>query len=82
MNSEDKTSPKGTISPLTLSVDELAVLLGVSQRHIHRLNAAEKIPRPIRLGHCLKFLCSDIHAWLKAGAPDRRTWEAMKGKYL
>ena len=42
------------------------------------MNAAGKLPKPIRLGRSVRWPVFEIEAWLAAGAPDRETWEAMK----
>ena len=66
--------------PLAFSAQQLADRLGgVSLRHIRRLDSAGKIPRPIRLGRSVRWPVQEIKDWMDAGAPDRRTWEAMKG---
>ncbi len=66
-------------NPLAFSAQQLADRLGVSLRHIRRLDSAGKLPRPIRLGRSCRFSVAEIESWLDAGAPDRQRWEAMKG---
>jgi predicted DNA-binding transcriptional regulator AlpA len=45
------------------------------------MNASGKLPKPLRLnGHSIRWAVEDIRAWLAAGAPDRRVWEALKGQ--
>lgn len=62
-----------------LSVRELSSMLSLSRRQIHRLNACHKIFAPVRIGGSLRFSAKECADWLAAGAPDRQTWEAMKG---
>ena len=52
--------------------------LSLSKRQIFRLNSCGKIPTPIRIGGAVRWDSQECAAWLAAGAPDRRTWEAMK----
>ena len=52
--------------------------LSLSKRQIFRLNSYGKIPAPIRIGGAVRWSAQDVSDWLAAGAPDRRTWEAMK----
>ncbi len=52
--------------------------LSLSKRQIFRLNSCGKIPAPIRIGGAVRWSAEEISAWLAAGAPDRRTWEARK----
>ena len=61
-----------------LSAKSLGQMLSLSKRQIFRLNSCGKIPAPIRIGGSIRWDESTISEWLKAGAPDRKTWEAMK----
>ena len=64
--------------PLALSAVELARLLGVSLRHVRRLDSAGKLPKPIRLGRAVRWRVNEVNDWMAVGAPDRRTWETIK----
>lgn len=66
-----------TLSPLAYSASQLADKLGVSLRHIRRMDSAGLLPKPIRLGRSVRWPADTIHAWVKAGAPDRKRWEQM-----
>ena len=62
-----------------ISCKQLGKRLSLSCRQIHRLNSCHKLPAPIRIGGSLRFdLENDIKPWLAAGAPDRKTFEAMQ----
>lgn len=61
-----------------LNAKALGQMLSLSKRQIFRLNSAGKIPKPIRIGGAVRWHAEEIAAWLGAGAPDRRTWEARK----
>ncbi len=52
--------------------------LSLSKRQIFRLNSCGKIPAPIRIGASVRWCAQECANWLAAGAPDRKTWEAMK----
>jgi len=78
MRNAGKAETNGQSLIMALSAAELAQALGVSLRHVHRMNTAGKIPRPIRLSRSVRWPIQEIQAWLAAGAPDRRTWEAIK----
>jgi predicted DNA-binding transcriptional regulator AlpA len=73
----EKTNKRNEIQLLTAK--ELGVLLNLSKRQIFRLNSCGKIPAPIRIGGSVRWAESTIVGWLQAGAPDRKTFEAMKG---
>jgi len=66
-------------APLALSARELAGRLGVSLRHVRRMDSAGMLPRPCRLGRAVRWPTETIDAWLRAGAPDRRRWEQVEG---
>jgi len=55
------TKPKGTA---TYTVADLAEMLGVSERHVHRLKQAKEIPGLIRLGGRIVFSKVVIDKWL------------------
>jgi predicted DNA-binding transcriptional regulator AlpA len=61
---------------LTVRRRRLARLLDVSERHLQAMNSAGKLPRPMKLGRCRVWYLAEIRAWLRAGCPDRQTWEA------
>jgi predicted DNA-binding transcriptional regulator AlpA len=46
----------------------------------HRMNSAGQVPRPVKLAGSVRWLRAELLAWLQAGAPDRKAWEAMKRK--
>jgi predicted DNA-binding transcriptional regulator AlpA len=56
----------------------LAALLDVSVRTVHRLDSRGAIPRALALGRCRRWSVDEIKAWIKAGAPPRRQWIAMR----
>ena len=61
-----------------LNVKEVAAMLHVSQRQIWRLKAAGMLPKPVKVGECVRWLLSDIEAWLEMGCPLRREFEQRK----
>ena len=52
-----------------IDIDRLAVRLGCSTRHVRRLAACGRIPRPIKLGALLRWIKADIDQWITAGCP-------------
>ena len=61
-----------------LSTDAVSQILSLSKRTVHRLNSSGLIIKPLRISGSVRYLESELLAWIKAGMPDRRTWEAMK----
>jgi predicted DNA-binding transcriptional regulator AlpA len=70
-------SNTGTTEKLLRAVD-VGRILNLSKRQIFRLNSSGKIPAPIRIGGAVRWAESTIAEWLAAGAPDRKTLEAMQ----
>jgi predicted DNA-binding transcriptional regulator AlpA len=66
--------------PVRLCVDAagFARLIGVSVRQVYRLRDAGRLPAPIEFGGCVRWSLREIEAWIAAGAPRRREWEAMR----
>ena len=67
-----------TPAPLAVSAKQLAAMLGVSLRTIRAMDTGGKLPRPIRLGRCVRWNLTELQRWIDAGAPPRIQWEAMK----
>lgn len=68
------------LRPLVVDARKLAKLLSCGLRTIRTMDAAGRLPRPLRLGgNLVRWDLREIAAWLQAGAPDRATWEARRG---
>lgn len=76
-------NPNPELSPplgeaLAVNVRQLAKMLGVSPRHVERLDEAGKLPSPIRLGRSKRWPLdgsAGIRAWIAAGCPSRNAME-------
>lgn len=73
MNKEVKQSAE-----MLLSTEAVAQILSLSKRTVHRLNSSGLIIKPLRISGSVRYLESELLAWIRAGMPDRRSWEAMK----
>ena len=62
---------------LTVNAKQAAAMLNVSVRQLWRLNSTGRLPRPIRLGHCVRWRRAEIEAFVEAGCPTREKWEAI-----
>lgn len=58
-----------SITPVLLTIEDLSRTLGCSTRHVRRLAASGRIPRPIKLGALLRWIKADIDQWITAGCP-------------
>ncbi len=61
-----------------LTAQSLGKMLSLSKRQIFRLNSCGKLPKALRIGGSVRWMESTVAQWLKAGAPDRKTFEAMQ----
>ena len=78
MKQESQEQVVGNTQAIAISASDLAQLLGVSLRQVWRLNAAGRLPSPVRLGGSVRWNREEIVQWFEAGCPDRQTWEARK----
>jgi excisionase family DNA binding protein len=52
-----------------LTAKQLAELLNVSERHIYRMNASGKLPRPKRIGRCVRWDPDEVRRMLGGDGP-------------
>jgi predicted DNA-binding transcriptional regulator AlpA len=62
--------------PLLLTANQVAALFGKSVRAWHTWDAQGLVPRPIRISRSTYWRSDEISAWIDAGCPRRREWEA------
>ena len=80
-----KADPAEGVRPIAarlLDVNQVAMLLGVCVATIERLDAAGRLPSPVRLTRYKRWDLAELNLWLKhktpAGdLPDRKAWAAM-----
>lgn len=68
------------IRPEAVDAAQAAVIAGVSISKWRQMDADGLCPSPIQLGtgRCPRWLYGEILCWLKAGAPSRARWSAMR----
>ena len=71
---------RGRLMVKALNVKELSEILSVSQRHVWRLSAAERLPRPVRMGRSVRWLERDIQEWLDMRCPSRAVFEKRRAR--
>jgi predicted DNA-binding transcriptional regulator AlpA len=64
---------------LVLTAPEVADLLGISIRHLWRMNAKQLLPEPVRMGGTTRWRRTDIQKWVELGCPDRPSFLTQKG---
>lgn len=67
-----------TAAAILMTAPQAAALLGRSLRTWRVWDAAGWIPRAIRIGRSTFWRPDELRAWVAAGCPDRRAWEAMQ----
>ena len=68
------------LQPLLIDIASLAVLLSRSVAALERDQAADRLPRALKLGRSKRWRLQEVVEWVSAGCPDRRTWEARRAK--
>ncbi len=58
-------------APVLLSADEVAAMLGVSERTLWRLLSAGKVPQPVRFGRSTRWRAAEVADWIDRGCPTR-----------
>jgi predicted DNA-binding transcriptional regulator AlpA len=71
-------APTLAVEPLLLSARDLAVMLRLGIRTVRAMDAAGKLPAPLRVGGSVRWRLDELRAWLDAGAPDRETWARIR----
>ena len=66
--SSDPAVKQERLEAATYTVSQLADLLGVSERHVHRLRDQKAIPGELRIGKCVRFARVIVDRWLSDGA--------------
>ena len=74
----DRRKRRRRLPPLVVDAKGLATLLTCGVRTVRTLDAAGKLPTPLRLGGRVVWRRAEIKAWVAAGCPDRAAWEAIK----
>ena len=53
----------------TVGVEEVAEALGISTRHVWRMNKAKLIPAPLHIGRKRRWVESVLNEWVLEGCP-------------
>jgi excisionase family DNA binding protein len=66
------------VDKLLLSIDDLARLLGLSPRHLRRLDCKRSLPGRVTLGRRVLFQAEEVRHWVAAGCPAPEAWAALQ----
>lgn len=70
--------PTPTVEPLLVGAKTAAPLCGVGVATWWRWLALDRIPNPVRVGGKTLWRRAELVAWVEAGCPCRRIWEASQ----
>jgi predicted DNA-binding transcriptional regulator AlpA len=67
-----------------LDAGAAATLIGVSRSKFYQLDRRGMVPAQVTIGAGEKnvWLASELHAWLRAGAPTRKVWQQIRQQAL
>jgi predicted DNA-binding transcriptional regulator AlpA len=75
---ERSTPPAPALPPLLIDITALSQLLARSEASLYRDDSAGRIPAGRKLGGSKRWVYTEIVAWVEAGCPCRRVWEAQR----
>jgi hypothetical protein len=61
-----------------VDMHDLVFLSSTSLRQLRRLDASRDIPGRFQQGRRVLFVTAVVKAWIEAGMPDKRRWEAIQ----
>jgi predicted DNA-binding transcriptional regulator AlpA len=70
-----------TGQPLLIDIKRVAEMLGRSERSIVRDDEEGRIPASVSLGGAKRWRLKELRMWVKAGCPDRETWERREQRW-
>ena len=76
----DATTTGSAVGPqaILVSAKTAAALLGIGLRTFRTMDAAGRIPEPVRLSPgCVRWRLSELQDWAEADCPSRTTWAAI-----
>jgi predicted DNA-binding transcriptional regulator AlpA len=80
MRATPEAAATDAVLPRGLGHAETAKLLGISESHLHNLEATGRIgPEPFRLGRAKRYDRAELVQWITAKCPPRARWQAMRG---
>jgi excisionase family DNA binding protein len=70
---------KNSATPLLLSADDAAALLGIGRSHFYGLHSSGRLgPMPVRLGKRSLWRRDELENWVASDCPSRQQWQARR----
>lgn len=61
----------------------VAAFLGITKREVFNLNAAHRMPRPLRIRGGLRWRTAKLDLWRERNYPTRKQWESRRdGRWM
>jgi predicted DNA-binding transcriptional regulator AlpA len=75
---DDRLGRPGSTTALLIDIRQLAALLSRSVASLERDQAAGRLPAPVRVGGSKRWRRAEVEAWVAAGCPAGKAWEAIR----
>ncbi len=72
------SAPAPQLTPLVVDVPGFAELMGVSRRHIERLESCGALPPSVTVGAARRWSVEAVQEWLRLGCPDKARFVAAR----
>ncbi len=60
------------IAPKLINAEELARMMGISERTLWRLLSGGRLPQPVRIGRNTRWRLAEVTEWIERGCPAGR----------
>ena len=80
-NRPPKAKPRihvGEVEPMLIDAVGLASILNIGRSSVFKLNAAGRIPSPLKVGRATRWSVEDIRKWVELGCPRREVFDTMR----
>jgi predicted DNA-binding transcriptional regulator AlpA len=77
---DHRPAPAAAPEPLLVPASVAGPMCGRSEPSWWRDLSAGRIPAPVRLGGSTLWRVPELRAWVEAGCPPRREWEALRAE--
>jgi predicted DNA-binding transcriptional regulator AlpA len=69
--------PQAGPEPIMVDAAQVGLLLTLSERQVHRMDAAGELPAPVRpgRGRAVRWLTETLKKWAELGCPSREEFE-------
>ncbi len=73
MQTKTPSEPQQLVTPA-----DLGAMIRIGRSKLYDMKASGQLPRPVKIGRCVRWRLSDINAWIATGCPSGERFEAMR----